>query len=211
MPGFSAIDLILRVTHDLSQAAMRAAPAWVGALWGLVVARVILVAKINDINILRPCKKRLPSGRQALPGVSAGREWGRGSCQKAGVERVLQRPNERGGMRDIGECASPAGRADAGPGRLQRLLTGLGQTLTFPSGQLRSCSLTQNRLTKMAFGITAWRSILSRVQRRELPPVCAVWTARPPGSAWPGSNAGACDWLILIRCAAHSISFRRAA
>jgi len=31
-------------------------------------------------------------------------------------------------MRDIGEYAGPPGRAGAGPGRFQRLLTGPGQT-----------------------------------------------------------------------------------
>jgi len=62
-PVLRTIDLIHRFPRNLNRAAMRAAPAWVCALWRLVVVRVILV--VNSMISIYCTVAKAPTEGQA--------------------------------------------------------------------------------------------------------------------------------------------------
>jgi len=104
-PVLGATHLIHCVPRTLNGAAMRAAPAWVGALWRLVVACVTFVVNIYDINILHRCESAYRGAGRRCPAYPPGGNGGGIRAKMPGVKRVLQRQNgQTQGRRAFSAC-----------------------------------------------------------------------------------------------------------
>jgi len=91
-PVQARVDLLHRVPRTLNGAAIRAAPAWVGALWRVVVARVVLVVIINDIKVLHRCKSAYRGAGRRCPAYPPDGYGDGVRAKKPGVEDVLHSP-----------------------------------------------------------------------------------------------------------------------